>query len=306
MTTTYRRIMAVATGQLGLLSRRQANGVGVSNAQLRNRVSSGSLIQVGTDTFRLPGASTDARAELLAVMLDINGEVWASGPTAAALHGFDGFRLRPPFDLTILRDRNVRRLGHRIHTTTSLDLIDRSVMHDITCTSAARTLIDLARTESVERLTEAFDSGLRDGRFNESLVHRRIVALRSSGRFGVPRLVAAIEGAEAIRGGHSWLEREYLRMLAEAGLPRPETQAVLTRAADKLVRVDFRFPRTPVIVEVLGYHHHRTREHLQRDTQRLNSLITDGLRPYQFTYTDVVERPDSVLEQTRLALAPFS
>ena len=306
MTNTYRRIMAVATGQLGLLSRRQANGVGVTNAQLRNRVSSGSLIQVGADTFRLPGAPSSALADLRALMLDIGGEVWASGPTAAALHGFDGYRLKTPFDVTILRDRNVRRIGHRIHSTTSLDLIDRSVVGDIACTSGARTLIDLARTESVERLTTAFDSGLRDGRFNESLVHRRVVALRSSGRFGIPRLMSAIEGVEAIRGGHSWLEREYLRMLSDAGLPRPETQVVLTRAGDKLVRVDFRFPGTPVVVEVLGYHHHRTKEHLQRDTQRLNALITDGLRPYQFTYSDVVERPAEVIEQTRLALAPFS
>jgi hypothetical protein len=305
MTTTYRRLMAVATGQLGLLSRRQANGVGVSNAQLRSRVSSGSLLQVGTDTFRLPGAPTDARAELLALMIDIGGEVWASGPTAAALHGFDGFRLKPPFDVTILRDRNVRRLGHRIHSTTSIELIDRAVVQCLPCTSAARTLIDLARTESVERLTESYDSGLRDGKFSESLVHRRIVALRSSGRFGVPRLVAAIEGVEAIRGGHSWLEREYLRMLSQVGLPLPQTQAVLTRAGDKLVRVDFRFAQTPVVVEVLGYHSHRTRQHLQRDTQRLNALITDGFRPYQFTYVDVIERPDDVVHQTRLALAPF-
>jgi hypothetical protein len=305
MTNLYRRITAVATGQLGLLSRQQANGVGMTNAQLRNRVSSGSLIQVGTDTFRLPGAPAGAIADLRALMLDIGGDVWASGPTAAALHGFDGYRLKSPFDVTILRDRNVRRIGHRIHSTTVLDLIDRSVVNDIACTSGARTLIDLARTESVERLTVAFDSGLRDGRFNESLVHRRIVALRSSGRFGVPRLMSAIEGVEAIHGGHSWLEREYLRMLSEAGLPRPETQAVLTRAGDKLVRVDFRFPGTPVVVEVLGYHSHRTKEHLQRDTHRLNALITDGFRPYQFTYVDVVERPADVLEQSRRALAPF-
>ena len=305
MTNIYRRITAVATGQLGLLSRQQANGVGMTNAQLRNRVSSGSLLQVGTDTFRLPGAPAGAIADLRALMLDIGGDVWASGPTAAALHGFDGYRLKAPFDVTLLRDRNVRRIGHRIHSTTVLDLIDRSVVNDIACTSGARTLIDLARTESVERLTVAFDSGLRDGRFNESLVHRRIVALRSSGRFGVPRLMSAIEGVEVIRGGHSWLEREYLRMLSEAGLPRPETQAVLTRAGGKLVRVDFQFPGTPVVVEVLGYHSHRTKEHLQRDTQRLNALITDGFRPYQFTYVDVVERPADVLEESRRALAPF-
>ena len=305
MTNTYRRIVAVATGQLGLLSRRQANGVGVSNAQLRNRVSSGSLLQVGVDTYRLPGAPTGALAELHALMLDIGGEVWASGPTAAALHGFDGYRLRPPFHVTILRDRNVRRTGHRIHTSGSLDLIDRAAVDGLACTSAARTLIDLARTEDVGGLTVALDSGLRDGKFNESLVHRRIVALRSSGRFGIPRLLDAVEGVDATRGGHSFLEREYLRLLSGDGLPLPTTQAVLTRAGDHLVRVDFRFEGTPVVVEVLGYHSHHTKEQLRRDTERMNALLADGFCPYQFTYDHVVSDPGDVLAVTRRALAAY-
>jgi len=303
MTNTYRRILAVASGQLGLLSRRQANGVGVTNAQLRSRVSSGSLIQVGTDTFRLPGAPTSASAELRALMLDVGGEVWASGPTAAALHGFDGYRLEAPFDVTIMRGRDVQRIGHRVHTTTRLELIDRAVLGQVAVLSGARTLIDLARTQPVERLTTAFDSGLRDGKFNESLVHRRIVALRSTGRYGMPRLLEAIEGAEAISGAHSWLEREYLRIIAVAGLPRPDPQQVLTSASGRLVRVDFRFPGTPVVVEVLGYRFHRSREQLRRDTERMNALLRDGLLPYQFSYEQVVDDPDSVIDETRTALA---
>jgi hypothetical protein len=305
MTNTYRRIMAVANGQLGLLSRRQANGVGVSNAQLRSRVSSGSLLQVGTDTFRLPGAPTTEQADLRALMLDIGGEVWASGPTAAALHGFDGFRLKPPYDVTILRGRDVKRVGHRIHTTAKLERIDRAVVDDIAVLSGARTLIDLARTESRERLTVAFDSGLRDGRFNESLVHRRIVALRAKGRFGVPRLLEAIEGAEVVRGGHSWLEREYLRLVAGAGLPTPLTQQVLTRAGDRLVRVDFRFEDTPVVVEVLGYQSHRSKEQLRRDSDRMNALLAEGLQPYQFSYEHVVGAPGGVVATTAVALARY-
>jgi len=83
MTNTYRRIAAVATGQLGLLSRQQANGVGITNAQLRSRVSSGSLLEVGTDTFRLPGAPASALADLRALMLDVGGDVVASGPSAS-------------------------------------------------------------------------------------------------------------------------------------------------------------------------------------------------------------------------------
>lgn len=306
MTNTYRRIMAVATGQLGLLSRRQANGVGISNAQLRSRVSSGSLIKVGADTFRLPGTPATAAIELRALLLDIGGDAWASGPTAAALHGFDGYRIRPPFDVTILRGRHLQRVGHRIHTTARLDLIDRVVLDGVPTLSGARTLIDLARSASAGELTVAFDSGLRDGRFNESLVHRRIVALRNRGRFGIPRLVEAIEGSETIRGAHSWLEREYLRLIGGAGLPVPETQRVLARTGDRLVRVDFRFPETPVVVEVLGYQFHRTRDQLRRDGERMNALVTRGFRPYQFSYEQVVEHGLEVVAQTRLALDTWS
>ena len=100
----------------------------MSNAQLRSRVTSGSLIPVGNDTFRLPGASTGALAEPRVLMLDVGGDVWASAPTAAALHGFDGFRLAAPFDVTIMRGRDVQRIGQRIHTTTRLELIDRAAV----------------------------------------------------------------------------------------------------------------------------------------------------------------------------------
>jgi very-short-patch-repair endonuclease len=306
MTNTYRRILAVATGQLGLLSRQQANDVGLTNAQLRSRVSSGSLLQVGIDTYRLPGAPATALADLRALMLDVGGDVVASGPTAAALHGFDGYLLKAPFDVTIMRNRNVRRIGHRIHTTERLELIDRCRVGDVASLSPARTLIDLARTESAEQLTVALDSGLRDGKFNESLVHRRIVALRTRGRFGIPRLIDVIEGSEVIRGAQSWLEREYLRVVAAAGLPAPLTQQVVTSAGGHLVRVDFRFPASPVIVEVLGYRFHRSAAQLRRDAERMNALVAIGLRPYQFTYEQVVDAPSEVVAQTRTALATWS
>ncbi|HYN31340.1 MAG TPA: DUF559 domain-containing protein, partial [Ilumatobacteraceae bacterium] len=97
----------------------------------------------------------------------------------------------------------------------------------------------------------------------------------------------------------------YLRLLSDACLPLPTTQAVLTRAGDHLVRVDFRFEGTPVVVEVLGYHSHHTKEQLRRDTERMNALVADGFSPYQFTYDHVVSDPDDVVAVTRRALAPY-
>ena len=72
------------------------------------------------------------------------------------------------------------------------------------------------------------------------------------------------------------------------------------------MRVDFRFPATPVVVEVLGYQYHRTPSQLRRDAERMNALVTDGLRPYQFSYEQVVDAPTEVVDQTRTALATWS
>jgi hypothetical protein len=291
MTRADRRIAATATGQLGSFTRQQAHAAGLTDRQLRGRVQSGFLEQVGTNTFRSPTVRHSPRGDLVALLLDIGEPCWASGPTAAALHGFDGFALRPPFHVTIPRDRDVKRVGHRIHTTIDLPLIDRAHIGEIPVTSAARTLIELARTTDPAGLTAALDAGLRDGRFSEDLLHRRIVALRSKGRYGIPKLLDVIEGIEVIRGGHSWLEREFLRLIAAAGLPRPNCQVVLTRAGTRLVRVDCWFPGTNIVVELLGYRFHRTKAQLTRDADRVNALILDGFRPFQFTYDQVVSTP---------------
>jgi hypothetical protein len=305
MTNPDRRVAATATGQLGSFNRDQAHTAGLSDRQLRGRVQSGFLDQTGVRTFRSPTTPRSARSDLMTLLLDIGEPCWASALTAAALHGFDGFGVRRPFHVTVPRGRQVRRPGAIVHTTIVLPRIDRSSADGIPVTGAARTLIDLSRHVDAERLTAALDSGLRDGKFSEDHLHRRIVALRSSGRYGVPKLLDVIAGSEVTRGGHSWLEREYLRLIAAAGLPRPETQQVLTRAGDKLVRVDCRYPGTPVVVELLGYRFHRTTGQLRRDVDRVNALLLDGFAPFQFTYEQVVSEPEFVVATVSAALARF-
>ncbi len=263
---------------------------------------SGTLVQTGPHTFKLFGAPDTPIGRLTALVADLGRDAFASGSTAAALHGFDGFELGDPFDVTTSRNHNMRRIGHRIHTTTDLALIDRAVVQGCAAMSGARTMIDLARCTEPDKLRVAYDSGLRDGVFSEDLIHRRIVALRGSGRYGIPKLLEVIEGAEVVSGAHSWLEREFLRLIDVAGLPRPDTQVVLARAGQRLVRVDFRFPATSIVVEVLGYRYHRTKYQLSRDAERANALLDQGLLPYQFTYEQVVEAPAAMIASLRQAL----
>lgn len=135
-TNTDRRLATVATGQLGAFRRDQAHVAGCSDDQLRRRVESGTFDQIGPNAFRSRFVPRSAIGDLTALMLDVGAPCWASGATAAALHGFDGFVLRAPFHVTLERARNVRRLGHVIHTTGILPLIDQSTVAGLRATSA--------------------------------------------------------------------------------------------------------------------------------------------------------------------------
>jgi len=302
MTKKGRPLRTIATGQRGYFTRQQANADGVTDAMLRSRTQSGLLKQHGKRTFSGVFHDPTALAQLLALMLDIGDPVWAFGPTAAALAGADGFVLKAPFHLLVERKRNVHRVGHHIHSVKSLPLIDRAVIDGIPATSATRTIIDLARHGTAEEVTRALDSFLRDLLTTEAFLHKRISKLRSKGRYGIPKLLEIIEGAEITRGGQSFLERRFLELVAEAGLPKPETQVVMSRAGDRLIRVDCFFREADLVVEVLGYRWHRTELQMSADAKRANQLTLDGKRFLQFTYKQVVETPRHTIRDLRTAL----
>lgn len=225
----------------------------------------------------------------------VGAPCWASGPTAAALHRFDGFRLEPPFHVVVPHDRSVSRLGHVVHRYRDLVRLDLSEIDGVPTISATRTIIDLAATESPQRLAVAIDSALRDRSTSEDFLHSRIVELRRRGRRGLAKLVSVLEGAEHGRGGHSWLERRFQTLLAGAGLPAPVMQQVVGQRKRRIIRVDCRFPGTNVVVELLGYRFHRSVMQMQNDAERMNRMILDGLHPLQFTYIDVAGESPTML-----------
>ena len=272
-------------------TRRSAVANGQLASEFRNR-----------DTSGFQSVHLDSLRDLIA---SVGHPAYTFGPTAAALAPLDGFVLRPPFHVVTPRERNLRRVGHHLHTSQHLDPIDTEERFGIPVTSPARTLIDLATLCSPQQLTKALDGALRDLLVTDRFLHERINDLRSQGRYGIPKLLGVIEGSEIDRGCHSWLEREYIRLVIAAGLPAPSPQQVLGRRQRSLIRVDFRFPGTPVVAEVLGYRWHRTTAQMSIDAERINQLVLDGFIPMQFTYEMVVRNPQLVVDTTTHALTPF-
>ena len=75
------------------------------------------------------------------------------------------------------------------------------------------------------------------------------------------------------------------------------------RRKQKLIRVDCHSPGTRVVVELLGYAFHRTVMQMQNDAARMNRMVLDGLIPMQFTFIDVVDDAESMMELITEALA---
>jgi len=300
--TGFDRLQAVAAGQLGSFTKAQAKAAGLSDRELRSGVHSRTLDRAGVRTYRSVLTPRTPISDLTDLVLDVGAPCWVSGPTSAALHHFDEARLSRPFHLMVLRGRFVDRVGAVIHTTHDLPPIDRETIGGLPVLSPTRTLIDLARTCTPESLTAALDGAIRDGLTTEDHLLRRIFELRGRGRHGLPKLLDVISGCEVTRGGHSWLEREFLVASAQAGLPSPLTQQVLARTKDRLVRVDCHYPGTRVVVELLGYRFHRTKAQITSDAGRTNALLRNGYLPYQFTYDQVTASPAEVVATTAGAL----
>ncbi len=289
-------LSAIARGQHGAFLFEQAQQAGVPADVLRGWISSGLLDRFGVRTLRSATTPASPVDDAAAHVLDIKPKAWLSHNTAAALHHFDTFGdINFPIHVTLQRGCYTTRPNVVVHTSDELTLEDRVYVEGAPVTSPVRTIIDLARAERAPRLTAVIDGALRDRLITEELLLRRIAELRSQGRYGVPKLLAVIEGVEATRGGHSWLERRYLQLTASAGLPRPQTQRHLGRVDGRLIRVDCYYADCDIVVELLGYRWHRSRAQLRRDAERVNRLTLDGRLVLQFTYDQITLGPEVVL-----------
>jgi very-short-patch-repair endonuclease len=232
-------------------------------------------------------------------LLALGGEAVVSHLGAAALLGLDRFD-PAAVEFTVPRAMRGLVLPYVVHTTKYLPPIDRTTVKGYPCTSSSRTVVDLARSRvSRTRLEAAIDSSVRLGYSSPLVLAERLRELRGPGRWGV----RVLDGLLLDVGGHTMLERRFLRLVRRAGLPRPQTQVVHRRDGRTFARVDFLFAEHDVVVEVSGRKGHSSPSERARDAQRRNELQDIGKRVYEYTWEHVSEREDWVIETLRQRLA---
>lgn len=295
-----RSVNAQAARQMDLITRDQLLRAGLSRSSIWRRTQAGLLVAVGGKTYSVGASPPSDERAILAACLDHDGV--ASHRAAAWLHRL--WHGPWPVEITVPRLRaswQPRAPGDPVivHTSTSLPLADIVTVRGVPTTSVARTLLGLGSlvpAHLTQRglaaiVADACERDLASERWLLWLLERR----RIQGRDGVRAFEEAIAARVHLGPTESWLERELVGMILAAGLPQPVVQRRVRRQGRFVGRVDVAFDGTPVVVEALGYAHHRSRADLERDTRRVNQLTLAGRRVLQFGYDQIVRDPATVL-----------
>jgi hypothetical protein len=285
------RLLATAAAQHGLIATDQLEGHDVTRAQFDQFVRRGIFVRIGPGVYAAAGAPSSWERSLLAGLLALGPESCVSHESAARLHGFDR-SLEGRLEFTVPRGRRGLVVDGTLHTTTVLGPLDVVQVTGFRVTSATRTIVDLAHERIARRrLAAAIDSAVRLGLTSPSVLFDRLTALRGPGRWGCRLLDDLLIDS----GGHTMLERDFLRLMRRGGLPRPLTQVIHRRDGATYARVDFLFESYGVVVEVSGRKGHSSPTERQIDAQRRNELQDAGRRVFEYTYEDVSHRPDHVI-----------
>lgn len=225
--------------------------------------------------------------------------VLASGPdallshlSAAWLWGISSAS-HAPFSVTTPVRRKPRP-PIRLHEARLLTADDRALNEGIPVTSLARTLLDLAaavRFEWLEKMVERSEElELFDLRQVEDLLARTV------GHHGHGRLRRAIALYKPTSFTRSGLERRFLQLVVEAGLPQPHMNYV-----EEGLELDCYWPERRFAVELDVYETHGSRAAFERDRKREQDLLLAGIQTTRVTGPRLEKEPDEVIRRiTRL------
>ena len=291
---TAEQILAdLASRSKGLVKRRDLLARGITPTQINKRLERGALIRVHRGIYRVGHAAPNLETTYLAA-------VWACGEHAvlsglAAAHHYELIRGRAPVpEVTCPTERRVKGvITHRARGGRD----ERTSWRGVPILSVPAVLADIAARLPIRQLARAcHEAGVRHKttpRDVEAVLARR------------PNSPDAAK-LRRIMGGDfqvtlSELERRFLQLLREAGLPLPITN----RVADSR-RVDCRWPEHRLTVELDSFRFHNSRHSWEQDRQREREARRRGDEFRRYTYADVFEDPAYMLADVAKLLSAAS
>lgn len=287
-----RELARIAGASHGVVTRGMLLDAGITLDEIETRLRNGALLREHRGVYRVGHRAPNREARYFAAVLACGRGAVLSGVAAAHLLGLVGGAAPRP-EVTTPTERRVPGVTTR-RARSGLRPGDAMRVRGIPVTSAARTLVDLARVLDGEQLARAcHEAGIRHG------TTPRHVEAALAGRTNSPgagTLRRILSGDERVT--LSTLERRFLERLAAAELPLPQTNRLVGGR-----RVDCRWPERRLTVELDGYRYHSSRHAWEQDRRREREARARGDEFRRYTYGDVFEDPRQMLAELQALLA---
>ncbi len=182
--------------------------------------------------------------------------------------------------------------GIKLHRVKTFPRQDVTKVNGFKVTSIARTICDLAATESAHATEHAFQEAL----YREIVTVKALAAVlaREPTRRGAPTIRGLISDPRLTR---SEKERRLLKLIAAAQLPKPLTNVPLHG-----YKADMYWPSHGLVVEFDGWQAHGHRHAFESNRKRDQVMVAHGIRVLRVTDRHLGDEPIAVVARIAQAL----
>lgn len=273
---------ALARRQHGVVARRQLLDLGIGSRSIEHRIAKGRLHPLWRGVYAVGRPELTREGRWMAATLACGPTALLSHRSAAALWGIAPVRRAGPIEVVAAGLR--RRAGVRVHRRRDLGPEHRREVAAIPLTDPISTVVDLASCAPDWQVERAINEADRLDLVDPEVLRNAVRALGP--RPGMTRLRKVL-GLDALTD--TGLERAFLAIVRNAGLPLPQTQVYVNG-----YRVDFYWPSLALVVETDGWRHHRTSGEQSTDRRRDQAHLTSGLTTVRFGEDQVRYQPEYV------------
>lgn len=275
--------------QDGVLTTSQAQAAGLSRSAISRRRTSGEWTAVAPAVYLVSGHHRSARAQARIAVLSVGDDAVLGGVAACWWHGLHSKGPAKHQVFSGRRGRHARSSATAVVRHRDLADEDVIVVDDLRVTRPALSFLDAA----VDLGIGVLDSVLLST--DVTLADLRAAHARYPKRVGTGVVAGYLDRLED--GTRSEAERLTAELFREAGLDGWTANLPVCGYL-----LDFAFQQSGLAVEIDGFAFHRDADTFQRDRTKRNALIADGWTVLNFTWADLTERPEHVIEAVRSAL----
>jgi very-short-patch-repair endonuclease len=289
-TRVEHELARLATPAKGVVTRAELLSNGVTVAQIKHRLRSGTLHREYPGVYRVGHRAPSTEARYLAAVRACGRGALLCDRAAGHLIGI--LKTGPPLPEVVAPTARCVS-GIRTRRARRMDVIDAWTWCGVPVTSVPQTIVDLAPLLTFDDLARAcHEAGVRYGTTPREV---EAVLARFPRRPGADKLRAILRGEAHVT--LSTLERRFLAVLRDAALELPRTNRSVEGR-----RVDCRWPARRLTVELDGYRYHQSRHAWEMDRRREREARARGDEFRRYTYGDVLEDPSLMLAELRALL----